>query len=102
MSGPLGQRLGPGQKDEGPVSAPGPGNKRKRRKGMHLKPQEVELLRFLRKRRSWTKVRDLLNLFPSNSPTRRISALHKAGKIEKRRYPFDTRYVEYRAKEMTQ
>jgi DNA-binding HxlR family transcriptional regulator len=68
---------------------------------MHLKPQEMDLLRFLRKHRRWMKVRELLEMFPSNTPTRRLTSLNRAGLIEKRRYPFDPRYVEYKAKGAT-
>jgi len=64
---------------------------------VYLIPSELDLLRFMRRRRRWFKVRDIFNLFPTNSPTKRLSKLFKAEKIEKRKYPLDPRYTEYRA-----
>jgi hypothetical protein len=64
-----------------------------------VKPSAEQVLAFLI-RHGWTRNRTLMLRCPTDTPTKRISELHKMKLIEKRRCPKDPRYVEYRAKEV--
>lgn len=62
-----------------------------------MKPSAEIILAFLI-RNGWTRNRTLFERCPTDTPTKRISELHKAHLIEKRRDPDDPRYVQYRAR----
>lgn len=64
-----------------------------------MKPSAEYVLAFLI-RNGWTRNRTIMERCPTDTPTKRISELHKAGLIVKRRSPDDPRYIEYRAKTM--
>lgn len=64
-----------------------------------MKPSAEAILAYLI-RNGWTRNRTLMERCPTDTPTKRISELHRAGLIDKRRCPTDPRYVEYRAKTM--
>jgi DNA-binding HxlR family transcriptional regulator len=64
-----------------------------------MKPSAETVLAYLI-RNGWTRNRTLMEQCPTDTPTKRISELHKARLIVKRRCPTDPRYVEYRAKTM--
>lgn len=66
--------------------------------GRDLKPSAIAVYQYLR--RGWRKNREIFNACPTDTPTKRVSELWKAGLIVKRRSPDDPRYVEYRAKTM--
>ena len=66
------------------------------RKESQLKPSCLTILRYLK--RGWRRNRDIFIDCPTDTPTKRVSELHKAGLIDKRRCPSDPRYVEYRAR----
>lgn len=64
-----------------------------------MKPQTLALYEYLRKVGGWVSVRQLLEAFPSNTPTKRVSELDRLGLIEKRRGEKNPKFVLYRAKE---
>ena len=61
-----------------------------------MKPSAIAVLRYLK--RGWRRNRDIFIDCPTDTPTKRISELHAAGLIEKRRSPHDPRFMEYRAR----
>lgn len=64
-----------------------------------MKPSAETVLAFL-VRNGWTRNRTIMERCPTDTPTKRISELHKAGLIVKRRSPDDPRYMEYRCREV--
>ena len=65
-----------------------------------MKPSALEILRFLRRTRRYVGVREIFDFCGTNTPTKRVSELYRAGLIDKRRRPDDPRFVEYRARAM--
>lgn len=61
-----------------------------------MKPSALAVLAYLK--RGWRKNREIFNACPTDTPTKRVSELWRAGLIDKRRSPLDPRYVEYRAR----
>lgn len=60
-----------------------------------MKPSCIIILSYLK--HGWKRNRDIFTNCPTDTPTKRVSELYQAGRIEKRRSPSDPRYVEYRA-----
>jgi hypothetical protein len=65
---------------------------------MKLKPCSVGLYEWMRKEGGWLSVRQIFLGYPTNTPTKRLSELYRAGKIEKRRGSENSSYMVYRAK----
>ena len=65
-----------------------------------MKPSTLQILVYLERCSRWCTIRNIFTVCPTNTPTKRLSELYKAGMIEKRRSPIDPKYMQYRYKEV--